>query len=81
MDVIDGLETEENNEREAREAFNAFDFLGRGYIISTDIMEALNSLLENKTQEERDDVTRHFKLIPTRKIFYKEFKDMISLTR
>ena len=81
MELIDGLETEEKNEREAREAFNAFDFLGRGYIVSTDIKEALDHILGKKSREEKDDVIQHFKLTPQRKIFFNEFKDMITMTR
>ena len=35
--LIDGLETAEKNDKEARDAFNAFDFTGQGFIPSLDI--------------------------------------------
>ena len=78
MALIDGLEDWEKNDREAHEAFNAFDVMGRGYIESKDIEAAMMFIMSTATEEERQDVVRHFKLKPNRKVYFKEFKDMLT---
>ena len=44
--LIDGLETVEKNDKEARDAFNAFDFTGQGFIPSLDIKVHLLDVIE-----------------------------------
>lgn len=45
----------------ARSAFNAFDFMGQGFIPSHDIVEALKFVMSNRSEDEQNDVIRLFK--------------------
>ena len=45
----------------ARAAFNAFDFMGRGYIPALDIGEALKFVMENRSDSNKEDVLKHYK--------------------
>ena len=80
------METEEKNDKEARDAFNAFDYLGHGYIAAWDIKEALFFVMGKGTVKEmkdevKQDIVKHFKLEQNRKIYFQEFKDMLTMKR
>ena len=77
INLIDGLETFEKNERESKEAYNAFDFTGQGFIESTDILEALSCVLESRPSKELDDIAAFYELLPSRRIKYEEFRTMV----
>ncbi|XP_057294041.1 calmodulin-beta-like [Hydractinia symbiolongicarpus] len=79
MDLIDRLETEEKNQQEARIAFNAFDFMGEGFVAANDIKEALVHIMEKADEKDLQAVIKHFKLEQNRKISFPEFKDMMTL--
>ena len=81
MEMIDRLETVEAEESSARDAFNAFDIMGRGWVESTDVREALMFVMEKSTKVEKEAVVRHFKLEPNRKIYFREFQDMVTLRK
>lgn len=78
MSLIDGLEDWEKNDCEAREAFNAFDNGGRGWVETREIEAAMRFIMVNADEEERLAVVRHFRLVPNRKVYFKEFKDMLT---
>ena len=71
LNLIDGLETYEKNERESRDAYNAFDNTGQGFINSTDILEALKCVLSFKPAKDLDDIVRYYRLDPCRRIEFK----------
>ncbi|XP_057292724.1 calmodulin-2-like [Hydractinia symbiolongicarpus] len=79
MDLIDNLETDKKNTEEARIAFNAFDFMGEGFIAANDIKQALVHIMEKADEKDLQDVIKHFKLEKNRKIGFQEFKDMMTL--
>ena len=75
-----------NSLQEARDAFNAFDYQGNGFIPAWDIREALMVVMGKGTEREKknsvkEDIIKHFKLQHNRKIYFKEFKDMITQRR
>ena len=45
----------------AHDAFNAFDFMGRGYIPAHDIKEALMFIMMKASKKEQEKVIKHFK--------------------
>ncbi|XP_057294039.1 uncharacterized protein LOC130622582 [Hydractinia symbiolongicarpus] len=79
--LIDNLETEKKNTEEARAAFNAFDFLGEGYIAANDIKEALTQVMDESDEKEIHAIIKHFRLEKNRKISFPEFRDMMVMPR
>ncbi|XP_065665737.1 calmodulin-A isoform X2 [Hydra vulgaris] len=78
MELIDLLESNDKHEKDAKAAYNAFDFDGVGYIAANDVKEALMFVMEKASEEDRKGILAHFKLEKNRKIYFKEFKDMVS---
>jgi len=79
IDLIDQLETEEKNMKEAHDAFNAFDFMGDGFVAANDVKEALMHIMEKAPAEDKENIIKHFKLDKNRKIYFEEFQEMITL--
>lgn len=65
----------------ARAAFNAFDFLGEGYIAANDIKEALTQVMDESDEKEIHAIIKHFRLEKNRKISFPEFRDMMVMPR
>ncbi|XP_012557863.2 calmodulin, striated muscle isoform X1 [Hydra vulgaris] len=78
MELIAQLETDDKNTKEAKDAFNAFDFEGNGYIPAFDIKEALMCVLKTAKDSEREAIIKFFKLETNRKVYFNEFKAMIT---
>ena len=45
----------------ARESFNTFDFMGKGYIKAADLKDSLMYIMSNATQAEKENLIKHFK--------------------
>ena len=45
----------------ARSAFNAFDFMGRGFIPANDVGEALKFVMVSKSEKDKEAVMKHYK--------------------
>ena len=45
----------------AQDAFNAFDFLGQGYIAANDMKEALLYVMEKSPKADIQSILKHFK--------------------
>lgn len=52
----------------ARAAFNAFDFLGEGYIAANDIKEALTQVMDESDEKEIHAIIKHFRYIENRTV-------------
>ncbi|XP_066921236.1 calmodulin-like protein 3 isoform X1 [Clytia hemisphaerica] len=81
VDLIDKLETQEKALKEARDSFNAFDFLGEGFVAANDLKEALFYIMEKASEEDKQNIVKHFKLEKNRKIEFEEFKEMIIMKK
>lgn len=81
VDLIDNLETKEKIGKEARDSFNAFDFLEEGYVAANDLKEALFYIMEKASDEDKKNIVKHFKLEKNRKIPFEEFKEMIIIKK
>ena len=79
INIIASLESDEKHQKEAEDAFNAFDYMGKGFIPSEDISAAIMFIMEKMTQAEKDAVVHHFKLKPNRKVYFAEFKEMLTI--
>jgi len=45
----------------ARDSFNAFDFLGEGFVAANDLKEALFYIMEKASEEDKQNIVKHFK--------------------
>ncbi|XP_065652732.1 calmodulin-beta [Hydra vulgaris] len=77
IEIIDRLETEEKNEKEARDCFNAFDFMGEGFIASNDIKEALIFVMEKAPPGSINEILKYHRLERNRRVYFSEFKEMV----
>lgn len=81
VDLTRRLQSDEKETKAARDSFNAFDFMGEGYIAANDIKEALLYIMEKAPEADKLNIIKHFKLDKNRRITFAEFKDMITLKR
>ena len=79
INLIALLESEEKHKKEAEDAFNAFDYMGKGFIPSEEIGAAIVFIMEKVGVAEQEAVLRHFKLKPNRKIYFAEFKELLTI--
>ncbi|XP_066921238.1 calmodulin-2-like isoform X3 [Clytia hemisphaerica] len=75
------LESKTKAKKEARDSFNAFDFLGEGFVAANDLKEALFYIMEKASEEDKQNIVKHFKLEKNRKIEFEEFKEMIIMKK
>ena len=47
----------------ARDCFNAFDFLGEGYVTANDIKEALMHIMEKSSEQDKSNILKYFKYV------------------
>ena len=45
----------------ARDAFNAFDFLGEGFVSANDVKEALMHIMEKAPDSDKENIINHFR--------------------
>jgi len=78
VEITQRLNSPEKLSKDARDAFNAFDFMGEGYVAANDVKEALMNIMEKAPEHDKAQILKHFRLEKNRKIYFREFEEMIN---